>query len=85
MQSVLYHVLEYFGNRPSLRYQAQGFPQFSLKTAYDVEKKNFKKTVKIVPISEVPARANIISSHVLYKLKTDDDLSLKLKAGIASW
>ena len=41
------------------------------------------KYVKIVKRSNLPPGANIISSHAIYKIKLNDDQSLKLKARIA--
>lgn len=66
-----------------MKYQAQGFDQFPMINAYQIEEENFLKTVKIVPISDVPDGANVIGSHVLYKVKKNDDESLKLKSRIA--
>lgn len=43
----------------------------------------FKKSVCFIKIDDVPKNANIISSHVIYKIKISDDASLKLKARIA--
>lgn len=80
---ILNQLLEYFGNKPFLRYRAQGFPTFPLLNAYNSGEEDFKKTVKTVPIDEVPKDANVISSHVIYKVKVNDDKSLKLKARIA--
>lgn len=80
---VLQEMLNYFGNKAFMGHQAQGFPQFALVNAYNAEETIFKKTVKPVHISEIPPDANIISSHVIYKVKMNDDKSLKLKAKIA--
>jgi len=51
--------------------------------AYDAEEETFIKTVEIVARDDVPDHANVINSHVLYKLKQNDDGTLKLKACIA--
>lgn len=80
---ILNQLLDFFGNKPFLRYRAQGFPTFPLLNAYNSEEEDFKKTVKTVPIELVPKNANVISSHVTYKVKVNDDKSLKLKARIA--
>lgn len=45
-------------------------------------KKCFLTNVKCVPRSEVSKNANIIGSHTIYKLKLNEDESLKLKAHI---
>lgn len=41
------------------------------------------KNVKMVLISEVPKHANIVRSHVLYKVKINDDGSFIMKFKIA--
>lgn len=43
------------------------------------------KTVKSVGLVAVPVDENIISSHVLYKMKHEDSESLKLRARIAPY
>lgn len=74
---------DYFGNKTFLKHQAQGFEQFVLHKAYDAEEAVFLKTVKIVPRGDVPNGANVINSHTVYKVKSNDDGSFKLKARIA--
>lgn len=76
-------MLEYFGNKQFMGYEATGFPQFALSNAYNYEEAEFTKTVECVSLTDVPENANVISSHVLYKININDDKSLKLKARIA--
>lgn len=71
---------DHFGKKRFTEYQAQGFEQYTLKNFYDAKKTSFLKTVKTVPHSGLPSDANIVKSHVLYKVKKNDDGSLKLKA-----
>ena len=73
----------FFGNKPFLRFQAQGFDQAALENAYSAEEAAFLKTVQPIPRSAVPEDANVIGSHTIYKVKANDDKSLKLKARIA--
>lgn len=82
-QHVLTEYTNVFSQKPFMYYQAQGLPSFPLLNAYKEEKEDFKRTVKIVPIYKTPKNANVITSHVLYKVKTNDENSLKMKAGIA--
>ena len=82
-QEVLSDMLSALGNRSFLRHQAQAFDQSVIVNAYNKEEENFVANVKIVPRSSVPKSANIIGSHTIYKLKQNDDQSLKLKARIA--
>ena len=76
-------MFNHFGNRPFLMSQAQGFPQACIINAYKREEESFKHTVRVVTRDTVPSNANVISSHVIYKIKLNDDNSLKLKARIA--
>lgn len=62
---------------------AQGLPYFVTENAYKKEEESFKAYVENVHVSDVPANANDISSHVLYKIKTLDDNSLLCKARIS--
>lgn len=59
-------------------YRAQSFPSVPLLNAYNTKEDEFAKTVKTMPIEEVPTNANVISSHVIYKVKVRDSKSLQL-------
>lgn len=82
MQDVLQMIMKHFGNESFMKHRAQAFPQFCLAAVYETEQADPPKTVKLVPLWDVFSTANIISSHVLSKIKTNDDISLKLKARI---
>ena len=41
------------------------------------------KALREVPIDKFPENSNIITSHLIYRLKANDDGSLKMKAEIA--
>lgn len=82
-QHVLSLMLETLGNKSFMRHHAQGFQQAVLYKAYQEQELEFVKRVSRIPISEVPESANVISSHTIYKIKFNDDKSLKLKARIA--
>lgn len=62
-----------------MRFQLQDLPSFPMGIAYAREESVFKKNAKLVSISKVPKTANIITSHVIDKLKISDDTSYKLK------
>ena len=51
--------------------------------AYSDEELKFLKNVREVPIHEVPKNSNTMTSHVIYKVKENDDGSFKMKARIA--
>lgn len=72
-----------FGFKDFLMYQAEGLPSYILWNAYNAKEEKFKQTVQEVHVTVVPKNANIITSHVIYKVKPNDDGSLKMKARIA--
>ena len=82
-QTSVGRIFDFFGNKPFLRHQAQGFDQAALENAYSAEETAFLKTVQPIPRSAVSDDANIIGSHTIYKIKSNDDKSLKIKARIA--
>lgn len=81
--SVLCEMHEALGNKPLLLNHGQSFPQYVMYSAYETEEAEFKKHVRCVPIASIPDDTNIISSHTVYKIKIEDDDSLRLKARIA--
>lgn len=82
-QEVLTSFVDTFGHKDFMKFQAPGLPSFPLSNAYEKEEESFKDTVEAIPISQVPDNANVITSHVIYKVKTNDDGSFKMKARIA--
>lgn len=81
--SVLQNMLNVIGYKPFLLHHAQVFPQQFIYNAFEGEQQKFMKHVKRVPIGEMPDKANIISSHTIYKIKVDECNALCLKARIA--
>lgn len=73
---------KHFGNNSFMKFHAQGLEQYPLHNAYKKEEESFLKTVRRLHLSQVPCNRNIVSSRVLYTLKTDDE-SFMLKARIA--
>lgn len=51
--------------------------------AYPEEATAFKRTVKELPLDDLPRDFSVTNYHVLYKLKVNDDMSHKLKAMIS--
>jgi len=64
-------------------HQAQGLPDFPMHTAFQTEAIKFKDAVKEIRVNSVPGNANVITSHAIYKIKTNDVRTLKMKALIA--
>lgn len=82
-QEILRSMQTAFGNKSFLKYQCQGFELHPLYNAYQKEEEQFLDIIQVVPIELVPENANIVNSHVLYKLKSNDDKTIALKARIA--
>lgn len=59
-----------------LWHQAQGFEQGTISRAYNVEENKYIETVKSVQRRTVPADASIVLSHVVFKIRLEDDKSL---------
>lgn len=72
-----------FENKPIMIFHSQWLEHFALTNAYLQEKQSFLKTLKLIPVSQIPRDANIVSSQVIYKLKTGHDVCLMLRAQIA--
>lgn len=70
----VYHVI---GHR-----ELEFAPPWFIRAAYDVEEKTWDGVYQVVKDTEVPRDANAISSHVAYKVKVNEDGTLKLKAWI---
>ena len=63
---------EYFQNfahKEFMLHQAQGLPPHPVWNAYNDEEVKFMKNVRKVPIEKVPKNSNVITSHVIYKVK----------------
>ena len=82
-QQLLLQYKEKFGQKEFLLNHAQGLPPSVTKKAYLSEEESFLNNCKLVHRTKVPGNANVISSHVLYKIKELDDGTLKCKARIA--
>lgn len=72
-----------FGNKSFLHHQAQGLAQHALQSAHNVEEEIFKKHVEVVPRSNISHDVSFIRSHVVYKVKLEDDGLFMMKARIA--
>lgn len=54
-----------------------------LRNVYEREEQKYIATVKCVQRRQVLRDSNIVSSHVVYKIRVEDDDSLRLKARIS--
>ena len=54
-------------------HQAEGLPLHPFWNPYCNEELNFLETVREVPIYKVPKTSNIITSHIIYEVKENDD------------
>lgn len=73
---------DYLGYKTFLKQQAKAFEQFVLHKTYDTEEPLFLKTVKFLPRGDVRKGANMINSHTLYEVNSNDDASFMLNARI---
>ena len=72
-----------YGQKPFTKFQAQWLPLYSLINSYKSEEEPFTKTFELVHGSDMQKDSNIITSHVIYKVKSNDDGTFKMKARIA--
>jgi len=72
-----------FGYKTFLLHETQGLPGYVIDNAYSKQEESFMEQVRSVPIGKVPRNANVISSHVIYKVKLNDDGTKEIKARIA--
>lgn len=82
-QEVLSDVDDVLGYRPFHRHQCQAFDQWLIISSYIEDEKIIFENVKVVPRSAVSKSANIICSHVIYRIKSDDKNLFKFRARIA--
>lgn len=76
-------MLTHFYKKPFMWHKAPGFPQHALLNTYGKEEASFKETVSRVLLGYVRPTANVMCSHVIYKVNVADDNVLSLKASIA--
>lgn len=81
-QECLRSLFDKFGKKSFKLHRTQGFEQFPLYNAYRSEQESFLKKFRMIPSEQLPINVNIINSHVIYKVKINDDQTLKLKARI---
>lgn len=72
-----------FGQKLFLLHQTQGLPGYVVENAYSKLEAQFVQQVRQVSINDLPRNPNVISSHVLCKVKEDDDGHKSIKAPIA--
>lgn len=71
------------GSRPYLINHVSVFEQFPLVNPDEFEKSSLLKHLRRVSRNDVLDNANISNSHKIFKIKTNDDVSLAMKARIA--
>ena len=72
-----------FDHKDFMLHHVEGFYPHPVWNAYLEEEFKFMKTVREVPINDVPKNANVITSHVIYKIEANEDGTFKMKARIA--
>ena len=80
---VLETIYDCVGSRQVTRNKLEFAPPWILDDAFDTEyKANWSESYTPVEEKDVPRHANIITSHVVYKVKTDEDGTRTLKSRI---
>lgn len=82
-QHVIAEYLSCSGNTAFVRPQAQDLRQHALHAACRKEEDSFKQKVEFVSRSSLFSDATFIRSHVIYKVKVDDDSHLHTRSRIA--
>lgn len=82
-QPTLQHIFDKIGNTQVNLQQLEFAPPWILDEAFEEEHDgNWKNAYTTTPEKEVPQDANVITSHVVYKIKTAETGEMKLKARI---
>lgn len=82
-QRVLYGILKQIGTRQVNRSELIFAPPWVLEEAFEREhNSNWSDAYVCVPEAEVERKANLITSHVVYKVKTDEKSERTMKARI---
>ena len=71
-----------FGLKEFTMSQAQELSGYVLNDAYFDQEKYYLDHVKVVHVSKIPKSKNIISSHTLYSVKTNENNNPYIKARI---
>ena len=72
-----------FARKEFMIHQVEGLPLYPEWDAYQEEQQKFMKTVREVSVHKIPKDSNTITSHVIYKVRQNDDGSLKMNARVA--
>lgn len=83
LSEVLNAMFSHFGSKPFMCHKSQAFPTFAKSNALEKEQADFKKALRMFPISYVPSGSNAIRSHVSYTLKVQHDQYIMLKGRIS--
>lgn len=74
---------DHFENKVFMRHEAQSVEQYILNNLYLTEEEVFVKNVQPVLQKDVPNDANAVYSHVVHKVKRNNDGGMKLGRRIA--
>lgn len=77
-------MMEHLRQPPFMWQHAQRFDQSAIVLSNEAEEMKYIASLRQVPRLQAPWDANIISSHVVYRIRVEDDNSLHITARIAS-
>ena len=76
------YINQRYGSKQFTRWEASDVPGWLFDIALQEELQNWKGIVRDVPKGDIPSKANIISSHTVYRLKRTDEGDFRFKARI---
>lgn len=62
--------------------ESKYFSPYNNDNAFADEGRSFTRTILVVPMIYMPAHANVLSSHTMYKFNIEENHSLSLKGHI---
>ena len=83
-QQVLQSITKVIGHQQVTASKLSFAPSWIVQNAFESELDNWKDVYEQVDEASAPANANIIRSHTVYKVKSDEQSTLKLKARIVA-
>lgn len=65
-------------------HESQGIPPYATANALHAEEFGFRQTVRVISLRDILVDADVIYSHMIYKVKIENEHTLRHKARIAS-
>ena len=79
-QKVLAQLYQKYGSEQFTQSAARGIPDWAYAKALEAELKNWEGHYQQCSIAEIPPGSNIVGSHVVYRIKKNEDGNFRFKA-----